>query len=128
VGSLNNTASAIHLTAIKGIGPSRAKAIVRYRAKNGAFTSVDELSRVPHIDDMPPEELEQKGPVRAHPDATGQLQQRGDCNELEQLDLLGSHERRAHLAAALPGRDDWTLRGCRGGFFLVGVRSDGLGI
>ena len=54
-----NSASTIHLKAIKGIGPSRAEAIVRYRAKNGAFTSVDELSRVPHVGDMPPQELEQ---------------------------------------------------------------------
>jgi competence protein ComEA len=54
-----NTASSIHLTAIKGIGPSRAEEIVRYRAKNGVFTSVDELSQVPHVGDMPPEELEQ---------------------------------------------------------------------
>jgi competence protein ComEA len=53
-----NSASTIHLTAIKGIGPSRAEAIVRYRAKNGAFKSVDELSRVPHVGDMPPQELE----------------------------------------------------------------------
>ena len=54
-----NTASAIHLTAIKGIGPGRAEAIVRYRSKNGPFTSVDELSRVPHVGDMPPQEFEQ---------------------------------------------------------------------
>jgi competence protein ComEA len=54
-----NTASAIHLTAIKGIGPSRAEEIVRYRSKNGPFTSVDELSRVPHVGDMPPQEFEQ---------------------------------------------------------------------
>ena len=54
-----NSASTIHLVAIKGIGPSRAEAIVRYRAKHGPFTSVDELSRVPHVGDMPPEELEQ---------------------------------------------------------------------
>jgi competence protein ComEA len=54
-----NTASAVHLRAIKGIGPSRAEEIVRYRAKNGPFTSVDELSRVPHVGDMPPQEFEQ---------------------------------------------------------------------
>jgi len=54
-----NTASAIHLKAIKGIGPGRAEAIVRYRSKNGPFTSVDELSRVPHVGDMPPQEFEQ---------------------------------------------------------------------
>jgi competence protein ComEA len=54
-----NTASAVHLRAIKGIGPSRAEEIVRYRSKNGPFTSVDELSRVPHVGDMPPQEFEQ---------------------------------------------------------------------
>jgi len=54
-----NTASAIRLRAIKGIGPSRAEEIVRYRSKKGAFTSVDELNQVPHVGDMPPQELEQ---------------------------------------------------------------------
>jgi competence protein ComEA len=54
-----NTASVIHLKAIKGIGPSRAEEIVRYRSKNGPFASVDELSRVPHVGDMPPQEFEQ---------------------------------------------------------------------
>jgi competence protein ComEA len=54
-----NTASAIHLKAIKGIGPSRAEEIVRYRSKHGPFTSIDELSRVPHVGDMPPHEFEQ---------------------------------------------------------------------
>jgi competence protein ComEA len=54
-----NTASAVHLRAIKGIGPSRAEEIVRYRSKKGPFTSVDELSRVPHVGDMPPQEFEQ---------------------------------------------------------------------
>jgi competence protein ComEA len=54
-----NTASVIHLKAIKGIGASRAKEIVRYRSKNGPFASIDDISRVPHVGDMPPAELEQ---------------------------------------------------------------------
>jgi competence protein ComEA len=54
-----NSASVVHLRAVKGIGPSRAEEIVRYRSKNGPFTSVDELSRVPHVGDMPPQEFEQ---------------------------------------------------------------------
>jgi len=54
-----NTASVIHLKAIKGIGPSRAEEIVRYRSKSGPFTSVDELSCVPHVGDMPSHEFEQ---------------------------------------------------------------------
>ena len=53
-----NAASVVHLKAIKGIGASRAEEIVRYRSKNGPFTSVDELNRVPHVGDMPPTELE----------------------------------------------------------------------
>ena len=54
-----NSASAIHLRAIKGLGPSRAEEIVRYRSKRGTFTSVEELDQVPHVGDMPAEELEQ---------------------------------------------------------------------
>ena len=54
-----NTASVVHLRAIKGIGPSRAEEIVRYRSKKGAFTSIDELNQVPRVGDMPPPELEQ---------------------------------------------------------------------
>ena len=54
-----NTASVVHLRAVKGIGPSRAEEIVRYRSKKGAFASVDELNQVPHVGDMPPQELEQ---------------------------------------------------------------------
>ncbi|HKD24297.1 MAG TPA: helix-hairpin-helix domain-containing protein [Xanthobacteraceae bacterium] len=53
-----NTATLIHLRAIKGIGPSRAEEIVRYRSKKGAFTNIDQLNQVPHVGDMPPEELE----------------------------------------------------------------------
>ncbi len=54
-----NSASVIQLRAIKGLGPSRAEEIVRYRSKRGAFTSVDQLNQVPHVGDMPPDELEQ---------------------------------------------------------------------
>ena len=54
-----NTANIVQLRAIKGIGASRAEEIVRYRSKEGAFASVDELNQVPHVGDMPPEELEQ---------------------------------------------------------------------
>jgi competence protein ComEA len=52
-----NTASTVHLRGIKGLGPSRAEEIVRYRGKHGPFTSLDDLNRVPHVGDMPPQEL-----------------------------------------------------------------------
>lgn len=41
-----NTASVDELNAVKGIGPSKAKAIVEYRDKNGPFKSVDDLKAI----------------------------------------------------------------------------------
>ena len=41
-----NTATVDELDAVKGIGPSKAKAIVDYRSKNGPFKSVDDLKGV----------------------------------------------------------------------------------
>ncbi|GAB4392141.1 MAG: hypothetical protein Tsb005_04870 [Gammaproteobacteria bacterium] len=44
-----NHASVEEFTQIKGLGPSRAKAIVLYRQEHGNFTSVDELANVKGI-------------------------------------------------------------------------------
>lgn len=45
-----NTATADELDKqLNGIGPPKAKAIVEYREKNGAFKSVDDLASVPGI-------------------------------------------------------------------------------
>lgn len=41
-----NTATQAELEAVKGIGPSKAKAIIAYREKNGGFKSVDDLAKV----------------------------------------------------------------------------------
>lgn len=44
-----NAATAAQLDALPGIGPSKAEAIVAYRAEHGPFGSVDELDNVPGI-------------------------------------------------------------------------------
>lgn len=44
-----NTASALALEAIPGVGASRARAIVEERARGGPFRTVEDLDRVPGI-------------------------------------------------------------------------------
>jgi len=44
-----NSAAASDLIPISGIGPIKAKAIVRFREKRGGFESLDELKEVPGI-------------------------------------------------------------------------------
>lgn len=46
-----NTATQQQLEALKGIGPSKAKAIIEYRQKNGDFKSVQDLNKVPGFGD-----------------------------------------------------------------------------
>ena len=47
-----NTATADQLEkGLKGIGPSKATAIVKYRQEHGRFNSVEELTNVPGIGD-----------------------------------------------------------------------------
>lgn len=41
-----NTASAAELTRLKGIGPAKADAILRYRSEQGTFGSIEELVNV----------------------------------------------------------------------------------
>lgn len=44
-----NTATQAQLETLNGIGPAKAKAIIDYRTKNGAFKTVEELDKVPGI-------------------------------------------------------------------------------
>lgn len=44
-----NSATVAELEALKDIGPIKAKAIVEYRKKHGAFKSVDGIVKVPGI-------------------------------------------------------------------------------
>ena len=45
-----NTAQQSELQLIKGLDKHKAKAIIEYRARNGRFSSVDELEKVPGFD------------------------------------------------------------------------------
>lgn len=44
-----NTATSVELQALKGIGPKRAGAIIRYREKNGPIRSTKDLLSVPGV-------------------------------------------------------------------------------
>lgn len=52
-----NTANIDELNAVKGIGPSKAKAIVEYRDKNGPFKSLDGLKEVKGFGDKSVDKL-----------------------------------------------------------------------
>ena len=46
-----NTASQEELETLKGVGPSKAQAILEYRKKNGSFKTVEDLNNVPGFGD-----------------------------------------------------------------------------
>ena len=52
-----NTADIEGLEAVKGLGPTKAQAILDYRTKYGPFKSVDDLANVPGIRDKTVEKL-----------------------------------------------------------------------
>lgn len=101
-----NTASTVHLRGIKGLGPSRAEEIVRYRSKHGPFTSIDELNHVPHVGDMPPQELAKVKQQFAIAGSGDESQQRkvnvnkANAAELRQIPGIGA----AHAEAIMQHR------------------------
>lgn len=62
-----NTADEAGLQQIKGIGPSKARAIIEYREKNGPFASTDALVNVPGIGKKSMEQLKPQISVGVEP-------------------------------------------------------------
>lgn len=63
-----NTANQAQLEGVNGIGPSKAKAIIDFRTRNGGFKSVEDLDRVPGFGRATLDRLKGEvsvGPVRA---------------------------------------------------------------
>ena len=63
-----NTATQSELEGVKGLGPSKAKAIIEYREKNGPFKSINDLDKVKGFGKSTVEKL--KGELSV--DASGQ--------------------------------------------------------
>ena len=53
-----NTASQQELESLKGVGPSKARAIIEYRKQHGPFKSVQELDDVPGFGEKTVRKLE----------------------------------------------------------------------
>jgi len=53
-----NSATQQQLETLKGIGPSKARAIIEYRQQHGPFTTLQQLSQVPGIGEKTVKRLE----------------------------------------------------------------------
>lgn len=61
-----NTADLNELQTLNGIGPSKAQAIIEYRAKNGSFLKIEDLMQVPGIKEGSFEKIRDKIIVNNH--------------------------------------------------------------
>jgi uncharacterized protein len=107
VGVNLNTASSYLLTYISGLGPSLAKNITEYRAKNGAFTSRTQLKKVPRLGDVAFQQCagflripNAKNPLdnsAVHPESYSVVESMAKDEGCTVTELIGSKEKRQHI-------------------------------
>jgi len=107
VGVELNTASKELLSYVSGIGPSIAKSILDYRNKNGAFTSREELKKVPRLGDKAFEQSagfirirNSKNPLdksAVHPESYFVVEKMANSIDSKVDDLISSEELRKKI-------------------------------
>jgi competence protein ComEA len=81
-----NKASSMELQFLKGIGPSKADAIVGYREKNGPFLTPEEILNVPGIGEKTLEGIRDR--IEVSPEANPQTRnERQEPNDLTKIDI-----------------------------------------
>jgi protein Tex len=109
VGVNLNTASKSLLTYVSGIGPQIAQNIIKYREKNGAFKSRDQLKKVPRLGEKAFEQCagflridNPKNPLdnsAVHPESYSIVERMAQDQNCKVIDLLNQAPLRAQLQA-----------------------------
>jgi protein Tex len=109
VGVNLNTASKSLLTYVSGIGPQIAQNIIKYREKNGAFKSRDQLKKVPRLGEKAFEQCagflridNSKNPLdnsAVHPESYSIVERMAQDQNCKVIDLLNQAPLRAQLQA-----------------------------
>ena len=93
-----NTATETELQSLNGIGPTKAKAIIDYRAKNGPFKSLEELDKVPGIG---PGTLAK---IRSDVTLTGKTTVRAESKGAEKKSAAGARESAEDTSRSKPSK------------------------
>jgi competence protein ComEA len=87
-----NKASSMELQFLKGIGPSKADAIVDYREQNGSFTDASDLLNVPGIGEKTLEGIAERVTVSSDVKVEKREEKKKDASEKIQLNTANLSE------------------------------------